>query len=110
MNLLRALIGIAGLALLGLVLWATFSLADLHGSFMDQFGVITTLPWGVATLSDLYIGFLFFSVIVFLTERSWLVAVLWAIPIFIIGNIWSALWLAIRLPQLARRLAKTDDA
>ena len=108
MNLVRAVFGIAGLALLGLVLWACFSLTDLHGSFLDQFGVITTLPWGVASLSDLYVGFLFFSVIVFLTERSWVVAALWAAPIFLLGNIWSALWLAIRLPHLAKQLAKPD--
>ncbi|HVY86695.1 MAG TPA: DUF1475 family protein [Caulobacterales bacterium] len=108
MNVLRAAIGIGGLALLGVVLWAGFALADLHGAFLDQFAVITTLPWGVATLADLYIGFLFFSVIVFLTERSWLIAVLWAIPIFIVGNIWSALWLVIRLPHLAKQLSKPD--
>ncbi|MES1198487.1 MAG: hypothetical protein ABUS48_00710 [Pseudomonadota bacterium] len=108
MNVLRALIGIIGLALLGLVLWASFSLADLHGSFMDQLGVITTLPWGIATLSDLYFGFVFFSVIVFLTERSWVVAALWAAPIFLLGNIWSAVWLAIRLPRLAKQLSRPD--
>lgn len=108
MNVLRAAIGIGGLALLGVVLWAGFALVDLHGAFLDQFAVITTLPWGVATLADLYIGFLFFSVIVFLTERSWLIAVLWAIPIFIVGNIWSALWLVIRLPHLAKQLSKPD--
>jgi len=47
-------------------------------------------------------------VLVFLTERSWLVAALWAVPIFFIGNIWSALWLVIRLPHLAKQLSKPD--
>ncbi|MES1201720.1 MAG: DUF1475 family protein [Pseudomonadota bacterium] len=108
MNVLRAAIGIGGLALLGVVLWAAFALTDLHGTFLDQFGVLTTLPWGVATLADLYVGFLFFSVIVFLTERSWIIAALWAIPIFFVGNIWSALWLVIRLPHLAKQLSKPD--
>ncbi|MBX3429146.1 MAG: DUF1475 family protein [Hyphomonadaceae bacterium] len=108
MNILRAVIGILGLALLGLVIWAAVAMQDLHGSFMDQVGVVATLPWGIAALSDLYVGFVFFSVIVFLTERSWVVAALWAVPIFIVGNIWSAVWLVIRLPHLAKQLSKPD--
>lgn len=105
MNALRAAIGIAGLALLGLILWAFFAMRDLHGGFFDQFAVVTTLPWGVVSIADLYLGFLLFSAIVFLTERSWLVAVLWAAPVFLLGNVWAALWFVIRLPDLARRLS-----
>jgi hypothetical protein len=108
MNVLRAAVGILGLALLGLVIWAAVAMQDLHGTFFDQLAVVSTLPWGVATLADLYVGFIFFAAIVFLTERSWLVAALWAAPIFILGNIWSALWLIIRLPHLAKQLSKPD--
>lgn len=108
MNVLRAAIGILGLALLGLVIWAAFAMPNLHGSLFDQFAVVTTLPWGMTGLVDLYIGFILFSVIVFLTERSWLVALLWAAPIFVLGNIWAALWLVIRLPHLGKQLSKPD--
>jgi hypothetical protein len=108
MNVLRAVIGILGLALLGLLLWAAFAMAELHGTFLDQLNVLTTLPWGLASIADLYVGFVFFSVIVFLTERSWIVAALWAAPIFVLGNIWSAVWLVIRLPHLAKQLSKPD--
>jgi hypothetical protein len=108
MNALRAAIGILGLALLGLFLWAGLSLQDLHGTFIDQLNVVRTLPWGVAMLSDLYIGFVLFAVLVFLTERSWIVAALWAAPIFVLGNIWAALWFVIRLPHLAKQLSKPD--
>ncbi len=108
MNVLRAAIGILGLALLGLVIWAAVSMTDLHGGFLDQFGVVTTLPWGIVSLVDLYIGFVFFAVIIFLTERSWVVAALWAAPVFVLGNIWAAIWLVIRLPHLAKQLSKPD--
>lgn len=108
MTPLRAVIGIAGLALLGLLLWAAFAMTDLHGSILDQFGVFVSLPWGVATLADLFIGFLLFAIIIFLTERSWWAAALWSAPIFILGNVWAALWLAIRLPHLAKQLSKPD--
>jgi hypothetical protein len=108
MSVLRAAIGISGLILLGVVTWAALALQDLHGGFLDQLSVLTTLPWGVASLADLSLGFILFTVVVFLTERSWLIALLWAIPIFIIGNAWAALWLVIRLPHLAKQLSKPD--
>ena len=108
MNVLRAAIGILGLALLGLVIWAAVAMTNLHGSFFDQLAVLTTLPWGIAVLADLYVGFVLFASLVFLTERSWLVAALWAAPVFIIGNIWAALWFVIRLPHLVKQLSKPD--
>lgn len=108
MTALRATIGVLGLILLGVVLWAAFFGGDLHGSFAQQGSVLVTLPWGVATLFDLYIGFVFFAVVVFFTERSWLRAALWAVPIFLLGNIWTAVWLALRLPTLVQRLGRTD--
>ncbi|WP_135210000.1 DUF1475 family protein [Vitreimonas flagellata] len=108
MNVLRAAVAILGLAMVALILWAAFAAPDLHGTFFDQLNVLTTMPWGVATLADLIIGFTFFAIIVFLTERSWVVAALWAAPIFILGNAWAAVWLVIRLPHLAKQLSKPD--
>lgn len=105
---LRILVGVLGVALLAAVLWAAFAGADLHGTFLQQGGVLTTLPWGVATLVDLYVGFAFFAVIVFLAERSWVAALVWALPIFALGNIWAAVWLVMKLPSLARRLNRPD--
>lgn len=105
---LRILVGVLGVALLAAVIWAAFAGVDLHGTFLQQGGVLTTLPWGVATLVDLYVGFAFFAVIVFLAERSWVAALVWALPIFVLGNIWSAVWLIMKLPSLARRLNRPD--
>ncbi|MBL8530252.1 MAG: DUF1475 family protein [Hyphomonadaceae bacterium] len=108
MTIVRAAIGLLGFALLGLILWAATSMQELHGSFFDQLAVVTTLPWGVTALVDLYIGFVLIAVIMFLTERSWLVAALWAAPMFILGNVWAAIWVVIRLPHLAKQLSKPD--
>jgi len=108
MNILRAAIGILGLALLGVLLWAAFSMHELHGSFLEQLGVVTTLPWGAAALADRFAGFVLLATLVFLTERSWLVAALWSAPLFVVGNVWAALWFVIRLPHLAKQLSKPD--
>jgi hypothetical protein len=108
MNILRAALGILALALLGLIIWAATAGPDLHGGFMDQAQVLLTLPWGVVTLVDLVIGFVLFAVLVFLTERSWLLAALWAAPVLVLGNMWAAVWFVIRLPHLAKQLSKPD--
>ncbi|MBI1251328.1 MAG: hypothetical protein GC189_07640 [Alphaproteobacteria bacterium] len=104
MTILRGAIGIGGLILLGLILWASFALKDLHGGFFDQFAVVSTLPWGVVALVDLYLGFFLFAVLVLMVERSLIRAALWALPIFVLGNIWAAVWFVLRLPYLADRL------
>jgi hypothetical protein len=108
MNALRAVIGVAGLALLALIVWAFLANNDLHGDFGQQFAVLTTLPWGVVSLVDLYIGFGLFAVLVFLTERSWVVAILWAAPVLVLGNIWAAVWFVVRLPHLAKQLSQPN--
>ena len=105
---MRILVGVLGIALFAAILWASFAGGALHGSFLDQLGVVTTLPWGVGMLADLYVGFALMAVIVFLAERSWVSALLWSLPIFVLGNIWTAAWLVLRLPSLARRLNRPD--
>ena len=108
MNVLRVLVIVLGVALLGTVLWASFWGGPLHGTFMAQSGVVTTLPWGVAMLGDLYVGLAFFAGIICLAERSWLAAALWSVPLLFLGNIWAAVWLILRLPSLVRRLNRPD--
>ncbi|MDX2238029.1 MAG: hypothetical protein NW203_10745 [Hyphomonadaceae bacterium] len=105
MSILRAAIGVGGGALLALILWAAFAGQDLHGGFFTQVDVITALPWGIVTLADLYLGFALFAALVFVVEKSLLRAVLWAAPVFFLGNVWAALWFVLRLPELARRIS-----
>lgn len=104
MTVMRLVAGVLGLALLAVVLWASFTGGATHGGFMDQFGVVTTLPWGITALADLYVGFVLFSIVILLVERSWVTAMLWIVPLFALGNFWAALWLVLRLPAIARRL------
>ena len=108
MSGLRILVAVLGVALTVAVLWASFWGGPLHGRFLEQIGVVTTLPWGVATLADLYVGCAFFAVIIFLAERSWLSAAIWSIPLPFLGNIWAAIWLVLRLPSIVRRLNRPD--
>lgn len=108
MTALRAAIGLAGLALFGLIVWAALAQADLHGSLLDQFDVVMSLPWGAVSVVDLYIGLILIAVLIFFTERTWWIAALWAAPLLVLGNVWAALWFVIRLPHLAKQLSKPD--
>jgi hypothetical protein len=108
MTILRLLIAVLGVALLGAIFWASMNSGALHGSIFDQGGVMLTLPWGVVTLADLYVGFAFMAIVILIAERSWVWGTLWALPLFVLGNVWAAVWLLVRLPRLAERLGRPD--
>lgn len=89
----------AGLA--GLVVWALG--ADGRG-LAAVLAAMFAEPWTVVTLADLYLGFVIAAAAILLAERRLAVGLAWALPVFVLGNIWTAIWVALRLPRLARRL------
>ncbi len=113
MTLLRALVAVLGLVLAGLIVWAitqsgSYANGGLYGDLLEQGGVIMALPWGQVAMADLYVGFVLFAIIIGITERSWVAAAFWIAPVFVLGNVWSAVWLAVRLPKLAAQLSRPD--
>jgi hypothetical protein len=104
----QVFIGALGVLLLALIIWASMNSGSLHGSIFDQGGVIMSLPWGIVAMADLYIGFAIFSVVIFLSEKTWTRGLLWSLPLFVLGNVWAAFWLVLRLPSLVRRINRPD--
>lgn len=100
---LRIILALGALALAGAIFWAI----PQSGAFGDEIVKLASNPWGLVSLIDLYLGFLIMAAVVFLFERKLLVACLWALPTFALGNIWSAAWLIWRAPVLAERLRAT---
>lgn len=101
MIILRILL--AGLALtLSWLIWA--ALAD--GSFAEAGNWLTTHPWGIVSLVDLYAGFLLVALIIWWFEPNKLAACFWIAPIPVLGNVWTLVWVLWRLPELRRRLKK----
>ena len=98
-TLLRAGAGLLTAFLIGLIGWAFGA-----GQFTPEFEVISTLVWGKQVIGDLYAGFLLMAVFIVLVERNWLRSILWAAPIFVLGNVWAALWVTWRAPEILRRL------
>jgi len=101
MIVLRILAAVGGLALVGLIVWAMG--ADDRG-----LGVVLSEmmrePWSVVPLSDLYLGFFIAAAVIVLFERRLWVGLLWAVPVFFLGNVVTAAWLVVRAPALAARL------
>ena len=91
-------------AMLAAGLVATIVWAGMNANFRESFGRIIADPWGVVSLVDLYIGFIIAAVVIVIFERKKSVAALWVVPVFFLGNIVTAIWLAWRLPGLVRRL------
>ncbi|MHA6287974.1 hypothetical protein [Maricaulis sp. CAU 1757] len=96
---LRIPIALASLALLALIAWAMAT-----GNFSAAGAWLTSDPWGLVTLADLYLGFAFIAVIIAAVERKPLAAVFWITPLFVLGNLWTGVWLVVRGGRLWRRL------
>jgi hypothetical protein len=99
MTLLRILLAAGGVLLLASIVWAAQA-ANIGASF----SAMVEDPWGIVALIDLYLGFIFLAVIIWLFERNKLIALLFILPLPFLGNIWAAVWIVWRLTALAQRL------
>jgi hypothetical protein len=88
-----------GVGLAALIFWA-FSAA----SFSESFGLISRDPWGLVTLADLYLSFLITSVLVYWVEPDRRIAWAVIVPLYFLGSVVTAFWLAWRAPVLLARL------
>lgn len=90
---------------LSLVLTALIALAVGTGDFSAAGDWLFSHPWGRVTLADLYIGFILSAIVIGCFERRWILRIVWIAPVFVLGNVWTAIWFAWRAPELFRRLA-----
>ncbi len=104
MTLARLFVALFGLAFGALIVWAIRT-----GDFWTAGSWLTSDPWGVVTLSDLYLGFLLSALVIAAFEPP-LKAAFWILPIPFLGNVWTVVWFVINLPRLyssGRRLASS---
>ena len=101
MNAIRLLISLAGFGLAVLIV-----LSILNGDFWAEGSAIYALWWGKTTLADLYLGFALTAVVIGLVENTLAARLFWIVPLFFLGNVWSALWLVLRLPRMVSALAR----
>lgn len=99
MTLIRILSLLGGLILLAAIIWA---MGAWEGSFNEAIGWLISESWGVVTLIDLYLGFFFVAIFIWLLEPKLWIRLLFLIPLPFLGNVWVAVWMAWRLAQVIR--------
>ncbi len=62
----------------------------------------------MVSLIDLYLGFVLIAILIWVFEPNKLIALAFILPLPILGNVWSAVWLAWRLGALINRRRAGD--
>jgi hypothetical protein len=87
------------IAVLGMLVMTTAIIFGFvsGGNFFDEGFKIVSMPWGLATVFDLYTGLTLFSAWVIYREKSLLVAILWAIALLVLGFVVGCLYIFLAL-------------
>ena len=73
-----------------LAMVAAIGYAFIAGDFGAEGAVLTSMPWGIVSLVDLYVGFALFSAWVVYREPSRPAAAGWVLVIMVLGNLATA--------------------
>jgi len=109
MRIVKAL-AILGMLAMGSVLIYGFGWGDFSG----EGRLLLSMPWGIVSLVDLYVGFALFSGWVVFRERSLGIALVWVLLVMVLGSFtasvyvawaafrsqgdWSRFWMGARVP------------
>ena len=67
------------------------------GDFGGEGAVLLSMPWGIVSLVDVYVGFILFSGWIVYREKSLLRSAVWIILVMILGNFTASLYALIAL-------------
>ncbi len=82
------LISLLGVLAMAAVLFNGFT----AGNFSGEGSQLLSMPWGIVSLVDLYVGFTLFSMWIIYREKSLPVAILWTIAMMTLGFFAGALY------------------
>lgn len=74
-------ISLAGLLAMTAVLVYGFTI----GNFSAEGDRLLSMPWGIVSLVDLYVGFILFSGWIVFREKAWLPSLIWVILMMVLG-------------------------
>jgi hypothetical protein len=87
------IISIIGLAAMTVGILYAFA----AGNFATEGAWITSHPWGITSLVDLYVGFVIFSLWIVYREKSLLAKIVWVVLMMVLGNWTAALYVFLAL-------------
>ena len=88
-NLIPITLGFAGLFITAVSVIHALA----YGDFSNEGSVLTSMPWGIVSLIDLYVGLVLISLWAYSRETNKLTAVIWMVLIIGLGNMISCLYL-----------------
>jgi hypothetical protein len=100
-TLARAAFALLAIAFTAMIVWASF-----RGDLGAEFGAISNMPWGQVSLVDLYLGFGLYGAAVWVIEDKLTKKLFWALPVIVLGNAWSLIWVAVRWDVIMARLRR----
>lgn len=81
------------ISLLGiLAMTAALTYAFTVGNLADEGSQLTSMPWGIVSLVDLYTGFILFSMWIFYREEDLPTRIAWSIAVMVLGFFTGALY------------------
>lgn len=92
---LAKIIAFLGLAAMTAVLIYAFSVGDLA----QEGSILLSMPWGIVSLVDLYVGFILFSGWIAYREKSLPRAVVWIALMMVLGFFTASLYILIALQR-----------
>ena len=85
-------------ALLGLLaMSAVLVYGFVVGDFAGEGNALLSMPWGIVSLVDLYVGFTLFSCWIIYREKSLVRSVIWVILMMVLGFFTASLYTLIAL-------------
>ena len=85
-------------AVLGVLVMASILIYGFAvGDFGGEGQVLLSMPWGIVSLVDVYVGFVLFSGWIVYREKSLLRSAVWIILVMILGNLIASLYTLIAL-------------
>jgi hypothetical protein len=94
MQIAKVISALVFLVMLGMLIYGL-----AVGDFFREGVQIAALPWGQATLVDVFIGLTLFSIWVVYRERSRARSLIWIVLLFALGNLTSALYVFMALQK-----------
>jgi len=85
-----ALLGL--LAMTGILIYAFTT-----GDFTQEGNVLLSMPWGIVSLVDLYVGFILFSGWIVYREKSLARSIVWVVLMMVLGFFTASLYTLIAL-------------
>jgi hypothetical protein len=80
MNIAKTLTILGMIAMAGIILYAFIA-----GDFAAEGAILASMPWGIVSLVDLYVGFTLFSAWIVYREKSIPLSILWIVAVMTLG-------------------------